>query len=70
MLCRDRNETVNDIISECSGLAQKEYKTKNDWEGKEIHWELCKKLQFDDTKKMVYVFIQLHISSIRHEVNL
>ena len=29
----DRDETINDII--------------HDWEGKVIHWELCKKLKFD-----------------------
>ena len=29
-LCGDKDETINHIISECSILAQKEYKTKND----------------------------------------
>ncbi len=29
-LCSDRDETVNHIISECSKLAHKEYKTKHD----------------------------------------
>ena len=28
-LCSDRNETFNHIISECSKLAQKEYKTRH-----------------------------------------
>ena len=36
-LCGDRDETINHIISECSKLAQKEYKTKHDWTGKVIH---------------------------------
>ena len=44
-LCSDRDETVNLIISECSKLAQKEYKTRHDWVGKVIHWELCKKFK-------------------------
>ena len=48
-LCSDRDETINHIISECSKLAQKEYKTRHDWVGKVIHWELCKKLKFDYT---------------------
>ena len=39
------------IISECSKLAQKEYKTRHDWVGKVIYWEMCKKLKFDHTKK-------------------
>ena len=35
------------MISECSKLAQKQYKTTHDWVGKIIHRELCKKLKFD-----------------------
>ena len=37
-LCGDRDETINHIISECSKLSQKEYKTRHDWVGKVIHW--------------------------------
>ena len=43
-LCGDRDETINHIISECSKLAQKVYKTRHDW-------ELCKKFKFDHTNK-------------------
>ena len=50
-LCGDRDDTINHIISECSKLAQKEYKTRHDWLGKVIHWKLCKKLKFDHTTK-------------------
>ena len=50
-LCGDRDETINHIISECSKLAQKEYKTRHDWVGKVIHLELCKKFRFDHTNK-------------------
>ena len=32
-LCGDRGETINHIISECSKLAQKEYKTRHDLVG-------------------------------------
>ena len=47
-LCGDREETINHT-SECSKLAQKEYKTRHDWVGKLIH--MCKKLKFDHTNK-------------------
>ena len=50
-LCGDRDETINPIISECSKLAQKEYKVRHDWVGKVIHWEICRKFQFDHTNK-------------------
>ena len=50
-LCSDKEETINHMISECSKLAQKEYKTRHDWVGKVIHWEMCKKFNFDQTNK-------------------
>ena len=49
-LCGDRDETTNHIISECSKLAQ-EYKTRHDWVGKVIPWEMSKKFKFDHTNK-------------------
>ena len=50
-LCGDRDETINHIISECSKLSQKEYKARNDWVSKVIHWEMCKKFNFNHTNK-------------------
>ena len=50
-LCGDRDETINHIISECSKLAQKEYKERHDRVGKVIHWEMCREFQFDHTNK-------------------
>ena len=39
MLRGDRDETINHI-SECSKLAQEEYKNRHDRVGKVVHWEL------------------------------
>ena len=36
-LCGDSDETINNIISKCSKLAQKEYKSRHDWVGKVIY---------------------------------
>ena len=47
-LCRDRNETINNI-RKCSKQAQKKYKTRHEWAGKAIHLEWCKKLKFGHT---------------------
>ena len=47
----ERDETNNHVIYEYSKLAQKEYKTRHDWMGKVIHWEMCKKFRFDYTNK-------------------
>ena len=49
--CGDRDETINHIISECSKLAQREYKARHDLVGKVIHWEMCKKFKFNHTNK-------------------
>ena len=32
-------------------INEKEYKVRHDRVAKMIHWEMCKKLKFDDTKK-------------------
>ena len=50
-LCGEKDETINHLISECSKLAQKEYKTRLDWVGKMIPWEICKKFKFDQRNK-------------------
>ena len=50
MLFDDRDQRVNHI-RECNKLVQKVYKTRQDWVGKVIHWELCKKLKFDHMNK-------------------
>ena len=47
----DKDETINHIIREYSKLAQKKYKSGNDWVGKVIHRELWKKLRFYHTNK-------------------
>ena len=52
--CADKDETINCIISESSKLFQKEYKTRNVWRGKGIHWDLCKKLKFDLFQRIKY----------------
>ena len=60
-LCGDRDETIKHIISECSKLARKEYKTRHDWVGKVIHWEMCKKFKFDH---VLYRHLQHHNDTI------
>ena len=50
-LCGDWDETIYHIISESIKFAQTEYKTRNDWVGKVIHWEMCKKCKLDYKNK-------------------
>ena len=46
-----QDETINHIISVCSKLARKEYKTTHGWVYKVIYWEMCQKFKFDHTNK-------------------
>ena len=50
-VCGNKEETIRLIISDYSKLALKEYKTRHDWLGKAIHWELSKKFEFDHMNK-------------------
>ena len=49
-LCGERNESINNIVSECNKLAQ-EYKTRFNWVGNVILKELYKRFNFDHTTK-------------------
>ena len=42
-MCGRVDETVNHVLSECSKMAQTEYKRRHDWVGKRIHWNVCRK---------------------------
>ena len=40
-MCSKANETINHTVSECSKLAQREYKRRHDLIGRRIQWEIC-----------------------------
>ena len=46
-----RDETITQIINECSKLAQNEYKTILGCISMVIHWELGKKFKFNHMNK-------------------
>ncbi len=50
-MCGKVDETINHLISECSKMAQKEYKRRHDWEGKMIHWDICRKFSIHVSDK-------------------
>ena len=41
-MCGERDETVNHLVSECSKMAQREYKRRHDWVARRVHWEVCR----------------------------
>ena len=50
-LCGVKGESISHLVSECSKLAQKQYKARNDSIAQIIHWELCGMYGFEREKK-------------------
>ena len=50
-LCKEKEETVSHIVSECSKITQTEYKKRHDRVATTIHWALCKKYGLPYTEK-------------------
>ena len=55
-------------MSKCKERIQKEYKTRNDWAGKMVHWELCKGFKFDQTNKWYIHKLESVLENEMHEV--
>ena len=55
-LCGDSDETINHIISECSKLAQKEYKSRNDWVSRKCAGNFYLTIQTNDSHKLLWDF--------------
>ncbi|XP_067940473.1 uncharacterized protein [Watersipora subatra] len=50
-LCKQKDETVSHIVSECSKIAQTEYKGPHDKVARPVHWSICKKHELPHTEK-------------------
>ena len=53
--CRVRgetSETISYIVSECSKLAQCEYKRQHDNVGRIVHWKMCVKFDLEKSGKL------------------
>ena len=46
-VCGSKGETVAHVVSECSKLAQTEYKRRHDNVARNIHWQLCGKCELE-----------------------
>ena len=49
--CNIKDETINHIASECSALAQNQYKKRHDTVAKALHWSMCKKYNLPSNNK-------------------
>ena len=46
-MCRKVDEIIDHIVSDCSKLAEKEYKKRDENLGKIVHWKLARKCNFE-----------------------
>ena len=67
-LCVNRDKTINQIISECSKLAQKEYKNRHNWVGKVIHKEFSQKFKIDQMNKWYMHNLESILKNETHKV--
>ena len=44
-------ETISHIVSECSRLAQRDYKRRHDNVARMVHWKLCEKSNLEKSEK-------------------
>ena len=59
-------ETVNHIISECSNVVKKKYKTST-WMRNIIYWELCKRLKFGHPGKWCMHTLEFVLENETHK---
>ena len=48
--CADKVETIDQLVSGCSILTPREYKTRHDRVGQYLHWKICNHFLVDTTK--------------------
>ena len=46
-MCHEKGDSVNHIVSECSKLAQREYKRRHDNVGRYVHWAMSEKANIE-----------------------
>ena len=49
--CGETGKTISHIVSECSKLAQREYKRRHDNVARMVHWKLYEKFNFEKFEK-------------------
>ena len=49
-MCNERDETIFHILSECSKLAQSDYRKRHDKVAQNVHWNICKKFELPHAK--------------------
>ena len=67
-MCGDTGKVFSHIGSECSKLAQREYKKKHDNVARIVHWKLCEKLSFEKLEKWYLHNPQTVTENVNHRL--
>ena len=67
-MCRDKEESISQMVSECKQLAQKEYKvSRHDKAASILHWDICKKNGFECGDKSYEHFVDSEKKVLENE---
>ena len=58
-MCGEKGKTISHIVSECSKLAQREYKRRHDNVARMVYWKLCEKSYLKSLKNGFYTTLKL-----------
>ena len=61
-------ETVSHIVTECSKLAQREYKRRHDNVARMVHWKLCQKFNLEKSEKWYLYNPQTVSENVNHKL--
>ena len=67
-MCGETGETVSHIVSECSKLAQREYKRRHDIVATMVHWKLCEKFNLEKSEKWFPHKPQTVSENVKHKL--
>ena len=67
-MCGETGETISHIVSECSKIAQREYKRRHDNIATMVHWKLCQKFNLEKPEKWYLHNPQIFSENVNHKL--
>ena len=67
-ICGEIGETISHIVSDCSKLAQREYKRRHDNVARMVDWKLCEKFNLEKSEKWYLHNLQTVGENVYHKL--
>ena len=67
-MCGETGETISYIVSECSKIAQREYKMRHNNVARMVHWKLCQKFNLEKPEKWYLHNPQTVTKNVNHKL--